>query len=97
MEEFISFKDIYHHIALAIAIVLGATWSETIKDKLSMYTLFKGIKGSFLQSIAVTFVLLAVLMGCYVILFSLQRQEDAYLKKQDDEEHLAQPTNAFVR
>ena len=95
MEEFISFKDIYHHIALAIAIVLGATWSETIKDKLSMYTLFKGIKGSFLQSIAVTFVLLTVLMGCYVVLFSLQRQEDAYLKQQnqDDKE---QP-DAFVR
>jgi len=93
MEEFISFKDIYHHIALAVAIVLGATWSETIKDKLSMYTLFKGIKGSFLQSIAVTFVLLTVLMGCYVVLFSLQRQEDAYLKKQDEDE---QP-DAFVR
>ena len=93
MEEFISFKDIYHHIALAIAIVLGATWSETIKDKLSMYTLFKSIKGSFLQSIAVTFVLLTVLMGCYVVIFSLQRQEDAYLKKQDEDE---QP-DAFVR
>ena len=93
MEEFISFKDIYHHIALAITIVLGATWSETIKEKLSMSTLFKGIKGGFLQSIAVTFVLLTVLMGCYIILFSLQRQEDAYLKKQDDEE---QP-DAFVR
>ena len=93
IEEFISFKDIYHHIALAIAIVLGATWSETIKDKLSMYTLFKSIKGSFLQSIAVTFVLLTVLMGCYVVIFSLQRQEDAYLKKQDEDE---QP-DAFVR
>ena len=93
MEEFISFKDIYHHIALAIAIVLGATWSDAIKDKLATYTQFKGIQGVFLQSIAVTGVLLAVLMGCYVILFSLQRQEDAYLKKQDEDE---QP-DAFVR
>jgi hypothetical protein len=93
MEEFISFKDIYHHIALAIAIVLGATWSETIKDKLATFTPFKGIKGGFLQSIAVTLILLALLMGCYVVLFSLQRQEDAYLKKQDEDE---QP-DAFVR
>ena len=93
MEEFISFKDIYHHIALAIAIVLGATWSDAIKDKLATYTQFKGIQGVFLQSIAVTGVLLAVLMGCYVVLFSLQRQEDAYLKKQDEDE---QP-DAFVR
>ena len=93
MEELISFKDIYHHIALAITIVLGATWSDTIKEKFTMYTPFKGIKGGFLQSIAVTFVLLAILMLCYVVLFSLQHQEDAYLKKQDDEE---QP-DAFVR
>uniref|UniRef100_A0A6C0AU11 Uncharacterized protein n=1 Tax=viral metagenome TaxID=1070528 RepID=A0A6C0AU11_9ZZZZ len=90
MEEFISFKDIYHHIALAFAIVLGATWSDTIKDKLSMYTFFKG---GLLQSIIITFLLLGILMICYLILFSLQRREDAYLKKLDEDE---QP-DAFIR
>ena len=95
MEEFISFKDIYHHIALAIAIVLGATWSDAIKDKLATYTPFKGIQGVFLQSIAVTGVLLVILMVCYGVLFSLQRQEDAFLKQQNQDDN-EQP-DTFVR
>lgn len=95
MEEFISFKDIYHHIALAIAIVLGATWSDAIKDKLATYTLFKGIQGVFLQSIVITVVLLVILMVCYGVLFSLQRQEDAFLKQQNQDDN-EQP-DTFVR
>lgn len=90
MEEFISFKDIYHHIAIAFAVVLGATWSDMIKDKLSMYTSFKR---GLLQTIIISFVLLGILMICYLILFSLQRREDAYLKKLDEDE---QP-DAFIR
>ena len=83
MEEFISFKEIYHHLALAVAIILGTNWSDAIKEKLATYTPFKGIQGIFLQSIAVTIVLLSILMICYGVLFSLQRQEDAYLKTQN--------------
>ena len=85
MEEFISFKEIYHHIALAVAIILGTNWSDAIKEKLATYTPFKGIQGIFLQSIAVTIVLLSILMISYVVLFSLQRQEDAYLKTQNQD------------
>jgi len=76
MEDFISFKEIYHHIALAIAIVLGATWSDAIKAKLMDYAIFSRTNGVLLQSVIVTVSLLSILMGCYLVLFSLQKEED---------------------
>lgn len=76
MEDFISFKEIYHHIALAIAIVLGATWSDAIKAKLMDYAIFSRTNGVILQSVIVTVSLLFILMGCYLVLFSLQKEED---------------------
>lgn len=79
--EFISFKDIYHHIAFAVTIIIGATWSEAIKNKLSTISYFQGIKGIFLQSIVITIFLLLLLMLFYFVLNNLQNKEDSLLKK----------------
>ena len=83
MEEFISFKDIYHHLALAIAIILGSSWADAIKNNLTTYTLFKGIPTILLQSI----ILISILILSYHVLLSLQRREDAYLKQQNQDDN----------
>ena len=44
--EFISFREIYHHIAFSVTIIIGALWSEAIKNKLSTISYFKGINGN---------------------------------------------------
>jgi hypothetical protein len=77
--EFISFKEIYHHIAFAVTIIIGATWSEAIKNKLSTIRYFKGINGIFMQSAVISGFLLLLLVFCYVVLDYLQKKEEKYL------------------
>tara|TARA_Y100001970_G_C14127297_1_gene799672 strand:+ start:211 stop:489 length:279 start_codon:yes stop_codon:yes gene_type:complete len=83
--EFISFRDIYHHIAFSITIIIGATWSGAIKDKLSTISYFKGIKGIFLQSLIITLFLLLLLAFFYFVLNHLQIKENSILKKRNEE------------
>jgi len=91
--EFISFRDIYHHIAFSITIIIGATWSGAIKDKLSTISYFKGIKGIFLQSLIITLFLLLLLAFFYFILNNLQIRENSILKKRNEDKDMKLKTD----
>lgn len=82
--EFISFREIYHHIAFSITIIIGALWSEAIKNKLSTISYFKGINGIFLQSIFITAFLLLLLIFFYFILNTLQMKEESIIKHNEE-------------
>jgi|TARA_Y100000022_G_scaffold84531_1_gene72926 hypothetical protein len=84
--EFISFREIYHHIAFSVTIIIGALWSEAIKNKLSTISYFKGINGNFLQSLIITLFLLLLLIFFYFILNTLQNKEEAIIKKVNEKE-----------
>jgi len=91
--EFISFRDIYHHIAFSVTIIIGATWSGAIKDKLSTISYFKGIKGIFLQSLIITLFLLLLLAFFYFVLNHLQIKENSILKKINEDKDVKLKTD----